>query len=194
MFKFQNYIDRYYQNLTQLISDMPSSIKKQIEESAIIISDAFKNGNKILIAGNGGSAADAQHLAAEFIVRLTNDKNRNAMPAIALTTDTSIITACSNDYGFDQIFARQIEGLGNKGDIFLAISTSGNSKNLVTACQTAANKGLKIISFLGNDGGKIKKCSDISLIIPSQQTSHIQEMHITIYHLICDLVERIYFS
>ncbi len=148
------------------------------------------NGNKMLLAGNGGSAADAQHIATEFMIRLSHDLDRPAIPAIALTTDTSNLTAGGNDIGFENVFARNVEGLGSRGDVLIAISTSGNSANLLKASDKAHEKGMKVIGFLGGNGGKLKDLVDVSIIIPSPNTQRIQEGHITIAHIICELVER----
>ncbi len=159
-----------------------------IAASATEISKALKRGNKILICGNGGSAADSQHIAAEFIGRF--QKERRAFAAIALTTDSSILTALSNDYSSDVIFARQVEGLGQKGDVLLTISTSGNSKNVLEAAKKAKALGLLIISLTGNDGGQLARLSDISIIVPSKVTARIQESHMCVYHIICEIVEN----
>ena len=148
---------------------------------------AFEHNNKIFLFGNGGSAADSQHIAAEFIGRF--QKERKSLPAIALTTDTSILTALGNDYGFDIIFARQLEGLGQKGDIAIGISTSGNSKNVLEGIKKAKQLGLLTVSFTGGDGGQLAKISDISIIVPSKVTARIQESHICIAHAICELAE-----
>ena len=145
-------------------------------------------GGKILFFGNGGSAADAQHIAAEFIGRFK--KERKSLAAIALTTDTSILTALGNDYSFDIVFARQVEGLGKKGDIAFGISTSGNSKNVIEGVKKAKSLGLKTISLTGNDGGQLAKLTDISLIVPSKITARIQESHLCMSHSICELVEQ----
>ena len=139
--------------------------------------------------GNGGSAADAQHIAGELVGRFK--KERKAIPAISLSTDTSILTAIGNDYGFEKVFERQIEALGNKGDVVIGISTSGNSENVYRAMKLAKKMGLTTIGLLGNDGGKIKNLSDIALVVPSKNTPRIQETHITIGHIICEGVERI---
>lgn len=159
-----------------------------------ILVEAFKDGNKLLLCGNGGSAADSQHIAAEFMIRLSHDLNRPAIPAIALTTDTSNLTAGGNDIGFENVFARNVEGLGNSGDVLLAISTSGNSKNILFAIEKAKSKGMKVIGFLGGDGGKCKDIVDVPIIIPSSNTQRIQEGHITVAHIICELVERSLFG
>ena len=155
------------------------------------VTTAFKNKNKILIAGNGGSAADSQHLAAEFVSRFNFD--RASLNAIALTTDTSIITSIGNDYDFDQIFSRQIESHGSKGDIFLAISTSGNSKNILKALEIAKLKKLITVGLTGFDGGKMNSLTDFCLRIPSKETPRIQESHIMIEHIICGRVEEMLF-
>lgn len=156
--------------------------------AAEAIIDCLGRGNKVLFFGNGGSAADSQHIAAEFIGRF--QKERRALPAIALTTDTSIITAISNDYSFDVIFARQVEGLGREGDIAFGISTSGNSRNVILAVEAAKGKGMTTISLTGKDGGKLAALTDISIIVPSESTARVQESHICIAHSICDAVER----
>ena len=149
---------------------------------------AVQNGHKILLFGNGGSAADSQHIAAEFIGRFK--KERRALAAIALTTDTSCLTALGNDYNFDIIFARQIEGLGKKGDIAFGISTSGNSKNVIKGIKKAKELGLKTISLTGCDGGELAGLADISIIVPSKNTARVQESHICVAHVICELVEN----
>lgn len=154
-----------------------------------LIVHAFRNKKKLLLCGNGGSAADCQHIATEFVIRLNHKINRPALPAIALTTDTSNLTAGGNDIGFENVFARNIEALGNTGDILLAISTSGNSPNIIKAVEMAHKKEMKVISFLGKDGGKLKPLVDLPIVIPSENTQRIQEGHITIAHIICELVE-----
>lgn len=161
-----------------------------IINSINILVESFKNGKKLLICGNGGSAADSQHIAAEFMIRLSHDLSRPAIPAIALTTDTSNLTAGGNDIGFENVFARNVEGLGNTGDVLIAISTSGNSGNVIKAVEMAHKKEMKVIGFLGGSGGKLKSLVDTAIIIPSQSTQRIQEGHITVAHIICELVER----
>lgn len=162
---------------------------QDILSAASMLSEAFKGGNKLLLCGNGGSAADCQHIAAEFMIRLSHHIQRPALPAISLTTDTSNLTAGGNDIGFENIFARLIEGIGNKGDVLLAISTSGNSPNIIKAVDAAKSKGMNVICFLGGSGGKLKSMSDLPVVIPSANTQRIQEGHITIAHIICELVE-----
>ena len=160
----------------------------KIEEAAKMMIAALKSGNKVMFCGNGGSAADSQHLAAELIGRFK--KNRKALASIALTTDTSIITALGNDFGFDTIFARQVEGLGKKGDVLVGISTSGGSKNLAEAFKKAKEIGIKTVSFLGCGGGMLEKMVDLAITIPGSNTPRIQEAHITIGHIICNLIEK----
>jgi D-sedoheptulose 7-phosphate isomerase len=163
-------------------------LENEISEAAELCKSAILRGHKIMIAGNGGSAADAQHIAAEFVGRYERD--RLSMPALALTVDTSALTAISNDYGFEAVFARQIEGLGQKGDVFIGISTSGNSSNIIKAVESARRKGIKIILLLGKDGGILRGQGDAEIVVPSQRTARIQEMHILIGHIICSLVEN----
>lgn len=158
-----------------------------ISKAAQLITDSLSAGNKILVCGNGGSAADSQHFACEMVGRFKME--RKPIPVIALTTDTSIITAWANDYSFDTVFERQIEALGKSGDVLFGISTSGNSKNVLFAMRKAKKLGLRTIGLLGSGGGRIKEFSDIALIVPSKETPRIQESHITIIHIICELVE-----
>ncbi|MCA9407917.1 MAG: D-sedoheptulose 7-phosphate isomerase [Candidatus Omnitrophica bacterium] len=160
----------------------------QMEAVINVVISAFKQNGKILFFGNGGSAADSQHIAAEFIGRFK--KERVSLPAIALTTDTSILTALGNDYGYDVVFSRQIEGLGQKGDVAFGISTSGNSKNVIAGINKAKEKGLVTVSMTGGDGGALAKLTDYALIVPSSDTARIQESHICMAHTICELVEN----
>lgn len=160
----------------------------QIEKAARAMIEALKTGNKIIFFGNGGSAADSQHLAAEIVGRYRKD--RKSLPAIALTTDTSIITAVSNDYGFETVFARQIEGLAKPGDVAFGISTSGNSRNVIEGLEKAKEMACKTIGLLGCDGGRIAEVTDISIIVPCHITPRIQESHITIGHILCQLIEQ----
>ncbi len=164
-----------------------ATINENISKAALRCLDAYQKGHKILIAGNGGSAADAQHIAAEFVSRF--EFNRPGLPAIALTTDTSILTAIGNDYGFERLFSRQVEANGCAGDVFIGISTSGNSPNILTALQSAKELGLTTIGFAGS-GGKIQDECDICISVPSTHTPRIQECHILIGHIICAYVER----
>ncbi len=153
-----------------------------------LLRNTLKENNKIIICGNGGSAADAQHFAAELVGRF--NKNRRPLPAIALTTDTSIITAVANDFGFKEIFKKQIEAWGKKGDILIAISTSGNSENVIEAVKTAKQKGIKTVGLVGKNGGKIKKIVDLPIVIQSKSTARIQEMHILILHTVAEIIEN----
>lgn len=163
----------------------------KIRESAELLATVLAAGGKLLIFGNGGSAADAQHMAAEFINRFQLE--RQPLPAIALTTDTSVITSIGNDYGFDQIFSKQVQALGRAGDVALGISTSGNSRNVLRAIQTAAERGLLTIALTGSGGGDLAAQADLVFCAPSAVTARIQEAHITLVHIWCDLVERILF-
>jgi|UniRef100_A0A7C5KCF2 D-sedoheptulose 7-phosphate isomerase len=170
----------------KILSD--DKVLEAIIMSCKMISAALKSGKKLLIAGNGGSAADSQHMAAEFVGRFLLD--RMALRAIALTTDTSIITAISNDFGYENVFARQIEALGETGDVFLAISTSGNSKNLIKALRIAQLYRISTISLTGMSGNEMEKLSDICISVPSRKVPRIQECHIMIAHIICEMVEK----
>jgi D-sedoheptulose 7-phosphate isomerase len=165
----------------------------QIVDAARLVAAAFRDGKKLLLCGNGGSAADCQHMAAEFVSRLTKEVQRRALPAIALTTDTSFLTAFANDCGYEGVFERQVEALGERGDVLLGISTSGSSKNVVQAMKLAKQKGLKCIALIG-EGGVMKELADVAIAVPSSQTQYIQESHLSIEHLICELVERELFS
>ncbi len=155
-----------------------------------IIIECIKKGNKLLFCGNGGSAADCQHIATEFMVRLSHDVNRPAIGAIALTTDSSNLTAGGNDIGFENIFARSVEGIGNRGDILIGISTSGNSENIIRAVKKAKEKGIVTIGLLGKTGGKLKSECDYCICVPSENIQRIQESHITIGHILCEITER----
>lgn len=156
-----------------------------------IIVNAFQNGNKVLFCGNGGSAADAQHLAAEFSGRFYTD--RDALPSEALHCNSSYMTAVANDYSYDVIYSRLIKGIGNKGDVLVGLSTSGNSKNIINAFRVAREKGMVTIGFTGETGGDMKKYCDELINVPSKDTPRIQECHITLGHIICQLVEELYF-
>jgi D-sedoheptulose 7-phosphate isomerase len=175
----------------QAVRDSPE-IHDTMVEIGLLTADALRSGGKLLVAGNGGSAADAQHLVAEFVVRLT--VNRPAMRAVALTTDTSILTAAGNDYGYDEVFARQVEALGQAGDVFLGISTSGNSRNVLRALETAKRLGVSTIGFTGNGGGAMRGLCDYNVIVPSDTTMNIQESHLALEHIFCMLVERFLFG
>jgi D-sedoheptulose 7-phosphate isomerase len=173
---------------TDLRNQVARDCGENIVDAAMLIARCLRGGGKLLLFGNGGSAADAQHLAAEFVGRFRIE--RQALPAIALTTDSSILTAVGNDYGFDQIFARQVQALGRPGDVAIGISTSGNSPNVTSAITQAAKQELKTIGLAGKDGGFLAKCVDISIIVASTNVAMIQECHITIGHILCELVEN----
>ena len=183
-------------------------IKKSYETKQIIYNDnvlldnivevaqkcveLYRGDKKTILAGNGGSAADAQHIAAELVGRYGFD--RPSIPSLALTTDTSNLTAIGNDYGYDQVFSRQLEGMGQAGDIFIGISTSGNSVNIIKAFESAKKKGIMTVALTGRDGGKMAKMADIALIVPSDSTPRIQESHILIGHILCDIIEKEIFA
>lgn len=185
-------IEAQIQQHLQVMSDMKARMPEQIAQAVDCLAAAFQSGHKLLVMGNGGSAADAQHFVAEMVGRFKME--RSALPAVALSTDTSILTAVGNDYGFDAVFSRQVEALAVKGDVVVGISTSGNSPNVRSALQLARERGCVTIGLLGKDGGSIKECCDIPLIVPSDDTPRIQEGHITIIHIICDLVEKKLFA
>ena len=171
------------------VTEAMASHAKEIARAAALITESFQRGGKLLLCGNGGSAADCQHLAAEFVGRLTKEVTRPGLPAIALTTDTSYLTAYANDFGFDGVFARQIETLATAGDVLLAISTSGSSSNVLTAVDAAKRKGVAVIAMLG-DNGPLARAADIAIRVPSRDTQLIQQVHLAVEHLICHLVER----
>lgn len=171
---------------TKILQD--GDLLKQIEAVANKTIEAYKNNKKTLIAGNGGSAADAQHIAGEFVSRFYFD--RPGLASIALTTDTSILTAIGNDYGYERVFARQVEANGSEGDVFIGISTSGNSKNIVEAITAAKERGIFTVGFTGAKGGIMKEMCDICICVPSNETPRIQESHIVIGHILCAIVEK----
>jgi len=168
------------------------ALLEEIENIVDAIVQAFKNGHRIYFCGNGGSAADAQHLAAEFSGRFY--KNRVALPAEALHTNTSYLTAVANDYGYDQVYSRLVEGIALKGDVLIGLSTSGNSANIIEAFKTAREKGVITVGFTGHQGGAMKAMSDYLINVPSGDTPRIQESHIMIGHIICELVEELVFA
>jgi len=168
---------------------MAESGAASIAAAADLIANCFRSHGKVLLCGNGGSAADCQHMAAELVGRLTHEKDRPGLPAIALTTDTSFLTAYPNDVGFDGVFARQVQALGSPGDILIAISTSGRSRNVLTAVEEARVKGLSIVGLLGDDG-PLATTADVAIRVPTNDTQVIQQVHLAVEHLICHLVER----
>ncbi len=182
MANIREYIDQSSRILSSLVRHTGT-----ISEIAEIIAKSIEGGHKLLIFGNGGSAAQAQHMAAELIVRF--EKDRQALPAIALTTDTSILSAAANDYGFEHIFSRQLEALACQGDVVVALSTSGDSPNVVRAIEKAKELKLKTVALLGKDGGKLKGKTDIEIIVESHHSGRIQEAHLLILHIIAETVE-----
>jgi D-sedoheptulose 7-phosphate isomerase len=184
----QEEIRRQLQSHREVMTAVERDLTPAIAGAAALLVDAFRSGNKLLVMGNGGSAADAQHFAAEIVGRFKLE--RRALPALALSTDSSILTALGNDYGFEVIFARQVEAHALPGDVVFGISTSGNSPNVQLALQRAAQAGCRTVALLGRDGGSIKGVAELSLIVPSNDTPRVQEGHITIIHILCDLVER----
>jgi len=164
----------------------------KIADVAVKCVELYKTDKKTMLAGNGGSAADAQHIAAELVGRYGFD--RPSIPSLALTTDTSNLTAIGNDYGYEQVFSRQLEGMGQEGDIFIGISTSGNSVNIIRAFESAKKKNIMTVALTGNDGGKMAQMADIALVVPSNSTPRIQEVHILIGHILCDIIEKEIFS
>ncbi|MEW6994790.1 SIS domain-containing protein [Colwelliaceae bacterium MEBiC 14330] len=188
-----DYINKYLNNsivVKQKLSQSKDVLNVVSNVSELIIS-AYKKGNKVLLAGNGGSAADAQHIAAEFVSRFFFD--RPGLPALALTTDTSMLTAIGNDYGYDKLFSRQLQAQSKEGDVFIGISTSGNSKNIINAVNTAKELGITSVVLCG-EGGQLKELADIAICVPSLITPYIQECHICIGHMICAIVEEIIFA
>ena len=188
--KIRNIISESVAVKKNLLED--DSLINTIDEVAHVIVKSFKQGNRVYFAGNGGSAADAQHLAAELSGRFYTD--RDALPAEALHCNTSYLTAVANDYSYDVIYARLIKGIANKGDVLIGLSTSGNSGNIMQAFEMARQKGVITVGFTGATGGKMKACSDYLINIPSTDTPRIQESHILVGHIICQLVEEEYFS
>lgn len=176
--------------MARVIAD--ETIHAAVVEAGRVTADAMRAGRKLMVCGNGGSAADAQHLVAEFVSRLTVD--RPALRAIALTTDTSILTAVGNDYHYDAVFSRQVEALGMPGDVLLAISTSGDSKNCIKALTLASAMGLRTMAFTGNRGGAMRGLSEVNVVVPSDVTMNIQESHLALEHIFCMVVERCYFG
>ncbi|MBL4674922.1 MAG: D-sedoheptulose 7-phosphate isomerase [Mucilaginibacter sp.] len=176
-----------HRNTIQKVID---ELSQDIENACLLITETIKNGNKVLLAGNGGSAADAQHIAAELTGRFVAE--RKPLPGIALSTDTSALTAIANDYGYDQVFSRQFEALAQPGDLFIGISTSGNSTSIINVIDSAKKIGCKTLGLTGKDGGKMKDACDITIVIPSNVTARIQEMHILVGHILCKAVDGLF--
>ena len=196
MNKIQEIIQKNFEESIVSKKQAQLAVEYKIELAINVIINCFKNNNKLLICGNGGSAADSQHLAAEFTGRY--EIERRPLPAVALTTDTSAITAIGNDYNFDLIFSKQVEALGNDGDVLLVISTSGNSKNIIKAIDVAKKKHMGIIGLTGKNGGEVELLlnshSDVNICVPIHRTARIQETHLVIIHTICDAVDKIMFG
>jgi D-sedoheptulose 7-phosphate isomerase len=184
----QNVIENEFLGHLETINKVIETMSEPLQEASQLAVDTLKNGNKILFFGNGGSAADAQHIAAELTGRYKTE--RRGLPGIALTTDTSALTAIGNDYGYDRVFDRQVESLAQKGDLLIGISTSGNSKNVINAFKVGQEMGCKIIGFSGRDGGAMNELCDVNLVVPSDDTPRIQEMHILFGHTICQIIDN----
>lgn len=180
-------ISEEFESHFQTIKNVIEQMSQPLEEASQLAVNTLKNGNKIILFGNGGSAADAQHIAAELTGRYKTE--RRALPAIALTTDTSALTAIGNDYGYDRVFDRQLEALAQEGDLVVGISTSGNSQNVINAFNLAKELGCKTLGLSGKGGGAMNECSDINLVVPSSNTPRIQEMHILFGHTICQCID-----
>ena len=183
--RVENALDEHRKIFDEIKTSLPQQILPIVE----ICTKALQNGNKLLFCGNGGSAADSQHLAAEFVGRFQIE--RGGLPAIALTTDTSVLTAVSNDYGYTKVFSRQVEALGQKGDVLFALSTSGESPNVLMAVEKAKEKGIVTIGLTGRTGGSIADACDMHINVPQQKSARIQEMHIMIGHIICELLDDV---
>lgn len=185
-------IDAALRSHREVMDALERELTPNIIRVASMLTDAFRGGNKLLVMGNGGSAADAQHLAGEIVGRFRLE--RPGLPAIALSTDTSILTAVGNDYGFDEVFRRQVEAHARPGDVVIGISTSGSSANVLSALRLARERGCRTVGLLGKDGGTIRELVEIDLTVPGYDTPRIQEGHITIIHILCELVEQALFG
>jgi len=184
----KNVIESEFLGHLETIQKVIETMSEPLSEASKVTVDALKNGKKVLLFGNGGSAADAQHIAAELTGRYKTE--RRGLPGIALTTDTSALTAIGNDYGYDRVFDRQVESLAQEGDVLIGISTSGNSKNVINAFKIGQEIGCKLIGFTGRDGGEMNEFCDVNLIVPSNDTPRIQEMHILFGHTICQIIDN----
>ena len=175
-------------DLAKLADAVADQMGPALEQALALVRETVNGGGTLFFCGNGGSAADAQHIATEYVVRYMRD--RRAYPAVALTTDTSLLTAAANDFGFEAVFARQVEALAHAGDLLVIHSTSGNSRNVLAAAKAARAKGVRVLAFSARDGGELRSLADHSVIIPTPRTDRAQELHLCIEHLICELVER----
>ena len=176
------------EELEEVLRAVKSALASELEEVAQDVAEVLGRGGKLLFCGNGGSAADAQHLAAEYVIRFA--AHREPLPALALTTDTSVLTAGANDFGFDHVFSRQVEALGKEGDLLFLHSTSGTSPNLLRAADSARGKGIETVAFLARDGGPLAGIVDRAVIVPTESTARAQEIHLTMGHIICQMVEE----
>ncbi|MCB1146755.1 MAG: SIS domain-containing protein [Leptospiraceae bacterium] len=191
-----NYSDKIARQIEESIAVKNMLLKESdsIENAGLLCALALKNNKKLLLCGNGGSAADAQHIAAELVIRFKGGNERRGLPAMTLSPDPSTITACGNDYGFEKLFSRGVEAFGQPGDVLVGISTSGNSQNVLYAIEEARKKEMKIVLLLGGSGGKMKGMGDVNVTVPSSVTARIQESHITIGHIICSIIEKELFN
>ena len=187
----EEYVNNYFTDISNVFNEIKILTPKIVEISSVCV-NAIKNQNKIIFCGNGGSASQCQHLTAELLLKYS--LSRNALNIISLTADSSVLTTASNDFGYESVFSKQLEGIGQKGDVIIGLSTSGNSKNVLKAFEVAKEKSITTIAFAGKDGGEMSKISDYCLIVPSKSGSHIQECHLAIGHLLCDLIEKELFS
>jgi len=190
MFNRDEFFEESLKESAQTKNKILTECRVSIFNAIDLLKECVTAGGKLMFCGNGGSAADSQHLATEFVIRLSHDIKRPAIGAIALTTDPSMMTAGGNDIGFENTFARYIEGIGRKGDVLVGISTSGDSKNVIKAFQKAKEMGIKTLALLGGSGGKMKGIADVEIVIPSSNTQRIQEGHITVGHILCESVEK----
>lgn len=181
-------ISAHFNEHLQVIAAVPASCSESLQNASMLISGSLTKGGTLFWCGNGGSAADSQHLAAELVGRFKKD--RKALRSIALTTDTSVLTCVANDYSYEDVFSRQLEALARDGDVLVAISTSGNSENILRVLRVAEELGVKTIALLGKDGGRARALADLEIVIPSDSTARIQEAHILIGHILCDLIEQ----
>ena len=186
--QIKNVIHSEFESHLETIQKVMETMNEPLQKASLLAIEALKNGKKVILFGNGGSAADAQHIAAELTGRYKTE--RRGLPGLALTTDTSALTAIGNDYGYDRVFDRQVESLAQEGDILIGISTSGNSKNVINAFKIGQEIGCTIIGLSGRDGGKMNEYCDVNLVVPSNNTPRIQEMHILFGHTICQLIDN----
>jgi D-sedoheptulose 7-phosphate isomerase len=177
-------------DLAAVVTQTRAAMPEMVAAAATLVRHALQRGGKLLLCGNGGSAADAQHIATEYVVRYM--VNRRALAAIALTTDTSILTAGGNDLGFDEVFARQVEALGRPGDLLIIHSTSGNSPNVIRAAVAARRLGIPVVAFSSRDGGQLREHATVSIVVPTDRTDRAQEMHLHLEHVICEVIEQVF--